>query len=59
MYYLHSIRTVYLAKMKKFVNQEEVDKTLNRLKAAKQEKAPLTKKQRATIRANKKKGKEM
>ena len=46
--------------MKEFVNQEEVDKTLNRLKAAKQEKAQkLTKKQRATIRANKKKGKEM
>ena len=47
------------AKMKEFVNQEEVDKTLNRLKAAKQTKPPLTKKQRTTIRANKKKGKEM
>ena len=47
------------AKMKEFVNQEEVDKTLNRLKAAKQTKPPLTKKQRATIRANKKAGKEM
>ena len=47
------------AKMKEFVNQEEVDKTLNRLKAAKQTKPPLTKKQRAIIRANKKAGKEM
>ena len=47
------------AKMNKFINQEEVDKTLKRLKAAKQTKPPLTKKQRATIRANKKEGKEM
>ena len=47
------------AKMNKFINQEEVDKTLTRLKAAKQPKPPLTKKQRATIRANKKEGKEM
>ena len=45
--------------MNKFINQEEVDKTLKRLKAAKQTKPSLTKKQRATIRANKKEGKEM
>ena len=48
------------AKMNKFLKQEEVDKTLKRLKAAKQKKAQkLTKEQRAIIKANKKAGKEM
>ena len=46
--------------MKSFLDQEAVDKTLKRLKAAKQKKAQkLTKEQRAIIKANKKAGKEM
>ena len=47
------------AKMKRLINQEEVDKKLKRLKDAEQPKPPLTEEQLATLESNKKKGEEM
>ena len=47
------------AKMKRLINQGEVDKKLKRLKDAEQPKPPLTGEQLATLESNKKKGEEM
>ena len=47
------------AKMKKLINQEEVDKKLKRIEDAEQTEHGLTEEQLATIESNKKKGEEM
>ena len=47
------------AKMKKLINQEEVDKKLKRIEDAEQTEHGLTPEQLATIESNKKKGEEM